>query len=305
MAMFLKPPKSSTDPRLRSLLQKAARRGFIEVVDRALVLLEQRGDKTWLRSRAIVITFEECWLLASSLSIKPELASKRNAIVKVTRSIKQKDAAGLGALAYAYREGDRSMLDCVPDEQLLRYIGGALDRPSQFFNWLHGRSGTEESRHVIGAAEQYLAAATWQWDKACILAGALLSTCGTFAILEDPVKPQGDFPYWIAIDKHTPQGKTALKEVARRLSLSHRQLIWASFYFESARVNSLTSSPWWEAEKSWRLRRAGLTVDSAEKLWLRARDTVRECVLAEAESLQKMMEGVNRIPRDDGELFGA
>src|SRR5712672_489193 len=123
--MFLKPRKTSTDPRLRSLLQKAARRGFTRIVQRTVELLDAIGDKTWLRSRAIVITFEECWPLAASLSISRELPSKMSALLRVTAAAKQKDAAGLGALAFAYKEGDNSILGLVPDQRALKIIAEA------------------------------------------------------------------------------------------------------------------------------------------------------------------------------------
>jgi hypothetical protein len=136
--MFLKRPRASTDQRVRSLLQKAARRGYARVVDRALVCLDTSGDKTWLRSRAIVITFEECSPLAALLSIDPSLSSKRTALLSVTNAAKQKDAAGLGALAYAYREGDASMTDCVPNRRILGIVSEALRRPGAFFDWVVG-----------------------------------------------------------------------------------------------------------------------------------------------------------------------
>ena len=72
--MFLKTPKASTDQRVRSLLQKAARRGYADVVELALTRLDRSGDKTWLRSRTVVITFEECWPLAAALSVTRELS---------------------------------------------------------------------------------------------------------------------------------------------------------------------------------------------------------------------------------------
>src|SRR6266540_2546699 len=127
--MFLKTPRASTDPRVRSLLQKAARRGYTQVVDLATTRLDTSGDKTWLRSRTIVITFEECWPLAVSLSIQPELSTKRSALLRVAKATKQKDAAGLGALAHAYAEGDKSMLDAVPDRKTLKTVAEGLKRP--------------------------------------------------------------------------------------------------------------------------------------------------------------------------------
>lgn len=290
--MFLKPPKASTDQRVRSLLQKAARRGFTQVVARALARLEASGDKSWLRSRAIVITFEECWPLAASLCIDHEPSSKRRALLNVAKGAKQKDAAGLGALAYAYREGDHSMLDCIPDQNILRIVSEALQRPSAFFEWVFVQSRSERSNNVIRAAQQYLPAATWQWDKASILAGALLATIGDMPTIEPADTPSEEFPYWVALDKHTPQGKLALREIAKQVNTSYRRLIWASFYCESARVNKLLPSSWWESEKRWRLRRAGLSLESAEELWAIARSLVRQCLEAEAVSLQKLVDSV-------------
>jgi len=294
--MFLKPPKPSTDPRLRSLLQKAVRRGFTDVVDRTFLRLDQTGNQTWLRSRAIVITFEECWPLAASLSISRGPSSKRNALLSVSKVAKQKDAAGLGALAYAYREGDRSMLDCVPNPQLLNLVSEALRQPAPFFDWVLKQSKGETSNRVIHAAQQYLPAATWQWDKACILAGALLSTNSDIPVVEPAPIPREEFPFWVALDKHTPQGKLALRKTVAQVHSSYRRLIWAGFYCESARVNMLLPSPWWEAEKTWRLRRTGLTVESAEALWSQALGFIRDHVKDEADSLQQMIDAVQVIP---------
>jgi len=290
--MFLKTPKASTDQRVRSLLQKAARRGYTQVVDLALARLHRSGDKTWLRSRAIVITFEECWPLAAFLSIDRDLSSKRNALFSVAKAAKQKDAAGLGALAHAYREGDQSMLDCVPDRYTLRIVSEALERPKGFFEWVISQSGKQRAIEVIKASERYLPAATWPWDKACILAGALLATIGDIPGIESADAPLGEFPYWVALDKHTPEGKVALTEVAKELNSSYRRLIWASFYFESARVNRLVPSPWWNAERTWRLRRAGLSSDTAEALWSSARPLVRQRLEDKAASLRDFVETV-------------
>jgi hypothetical protein len=288
--MFLKTPRPSTDQRVRSLLQKAARRGDTQVIELALSRLDMSGDKTWLRSRAIVITFEECWPLAASLSIDRELSSKRFALLGVARAAKQKDAAGLGALAHAYQEGDQSMLDCVPDKLILRMVSEALKRPKEFFEWALGQGGAERTTDVIVSAQRYLPAATWPWDKACILAGALLATKGQLPTLETAKEPSEDFPYWVALDKHTPEGKAALIEVAKQVNSSYRRLIWASFYCESTCVNKLLPSPWWDAERMWRLRRAGLSFDATQELWSRARPLVRQRLEREATSLKRFVE---------------
>jgi hypothetical protein len=267
------------------------RRGFSQVVSRAAMRLNALGDTTWLRSRAAVITFEECWPLAQFLSLNREFSSKLDILLRVAKAAKQKDAAGLGALAYAYHEGDRSMLEEVPDKAALEMIAKALDQPKNFFDWVKRESKNQGSTEVIRAAHQYFPAATWQWDKACILAGALLSTMSDLPSVEPlEERVEDEFPYWTALDKHTTEGKAVLKEVAQKVKTQYRYLLWTSFYCESARVNKLLSSPWFEAEKMWRFRRTGLSSNAAEELWSRARPLIREQLETEALSLKKLVE---------------
>jgi len=296
--MFVKERKASTDPRVRSLLQKAARRGFPVVVENAVGRLNLSGDKVWLRSRAVVITFEECWPLAASLSLSKDEGSKLRALLNVCRAVKQKDAAGLGALSYAYHEGDQSMLDIVPEQRSLRIVAEALKRPQPFFEWAKSECKTERQISVVEAAQRYLPAATWEWDKTCILAGAFLATMGEIPEPKSGETSASEFPFWVALDKHTPQGKPVLSDVAGKLRVSYRQVMWASFYFESAMVNGLCESAWWEAEKQWRLRRAGLSVEEGAALWSRARHLVREQLVAEASRLRETLASPFVVQRD-------
>lgn len=288
--MFLKQRKSSTDPRLRSLLQKAARRGYTQVVDLVARRLDDIGDRTWLRSRAVVITFEECWPLAARLSLSREPETRRAAIVEVAKAEKQKDAAGLGALAYAYHEGDTAMLDVVPGDWPIRMVSEALDRPDAYFEWAASHCESDAAKSVVAAARRYLAAATWGWDKACILAGAFLAATGDVPSCgAGPVFTSG-FPYWVALDKHTPEGKLVLQELSTEVGVSYRQLIWAGFYFESATTNSLAESRWWTAEMTWRLRKAGLTAASGAAIWERVRSSLSDRLATQAQALQATVE---------------
>ena len=104
--MYLKKPRTTTDPRLRSLLQKAVRRGASDIAGAAVHNLLTLGDQAWLRSRAVVITFEESWPLALGLTLTRDPISKVDALLRVSHAVKQKDAAGMGALAFALHEGD-------------------------------------------------------------------------------------------------------------------------------------------------------------------------------------------------------
>lgn len=291
--MYLKPRKPSTDPRLRSLLQKAVRRGSVPIVERVGARLDSIGDSTWLRSRTVVITFEECWPLAGSLlSVDRALSSKIGALTGIARSAKQKDAAGLGALAHAHREGDSSVLALVPDRRALRIVAEALGRPDEFFRWALSDVESKDGTDIIRAAQRYLTVATWDWDKACILAGALLATTGP---VPNPTpislaQTAEGFPYWTALDKHTDEGKVVLRDVAKSMKVKYRQLIWASFYCESARVNELLPSPWFAAERTWRLARAKLTYEAGQELWSRASVLVRDRLASDAETLKRLVE---------------
>jgi hypothetical protein len=206
--------------------------------------------------------------------------------MKAANSCKQKDAASLGALAYAYQQGDKSILGFAPNADQLEFVAGALERPHAFFDWIVTQSKDDNSKAIIHAARKYLAVATWQWDKACILAGALLSVMADLPHVETAEPFKGPFPFWVALDKHTPQGKEVLRRIGIERKIPYRQLIWSSFYFESGQVNKLLPSPWWEAEKEWRLRRAGLTVNKSEELWFTVRDSVQNALVEEAARLK-------------------
>jgi len=257
-----------------------------------LARLDAIGDSTWLRSRVVVITFEESWPLAGAISIDKELASKLAILTSVARAAKQKDAAGLGTLAHAYAEGDGSTLDDAPDPRMIRLVAAALERPPAFFTWAFEQSRSEDSTAIIRSAQRYLSVATWPWDKAFILAGALLAAVGNTPMtpVSTPGATEQDFPYWVALDKHTDEGKVALKETSSELGVRYRQLIWASFYCESVRVNELLPSPWFRAERTWRLNKAGLSNELAEQIWERARPLLIARLADEARSLRELVE---------------
>jgi hypothetical protein len=300
MLMYLKPRKASTDPQMRSLLQKAVRRGADAAVEATTRSILDLGDRAWLRSRSVVITFEEAWPLAQSLSLTRDQDTRLAALLRVSRATKQKDAAGLGALAFALHEGDESMLDLVPSDEALQLVAAGLDQPAEHFKWTLARCSSAAGQAVIEAAKRYLPSATWGWDKATILAAAYLAGSGE---VPDP-KPAGPsvraFPYWVALDKHTPEGKDALRKVAATWHLSYRQLIWAGFYFESALVNASEPSQWFQIEQCWRLRKAGLDSKSAEDLWRRVRPLLSAQLSSEGERLRARVE---RHASSQGHLF--
>jgi len=303
----MRPKKLSptTDPALRSLLQKAVRRGSDALVESTARRLISSGDSTWLRSRTVIITFEEAWPSGEHLALTRDHDSKIDMLKRVSRSRKQKDAAGMGAMAFALHEGDKSMLDLAPSRRTLRLVSEGLERPSAFFGWLMTQCRDEASRRVVGVATRYVSAAGWGWDKATILAGAFLAATGGVPRLATGSPTRAEFPYWVALDKHTPQGKAAFERASRTCGTKARQISWASFYCESASVDVLESSPWFECERSWRLRKVGLNFESALDLWERVRPELQSELEVEACRLRAAVEGhpTNVDPGRSAALF--
>lgn len=144
-------------------------------------------------------------------------------------------------------------------------------------------------------------AATWGWDKTCMLAGAFLATTGEIPdVSQVPSERNAVFPYWVALDKHTPQGREVLRRVSLRTGIKYRQLLWTSFYFESAVANAMLASPWFKAEREWRLRRAGLTLQAARQLWDEARPLVRA---EHSEGEARLRDTLARVPSSSAGLF--
>jgi len=277
---------SSSDPALRSLLQKAVRRGYVSTVRDTVARLAEMGDSAWLRSRAAVIAFEECWPAMGMVSLNGQ-HDPLMMLLAVTQSVKQKDAAGLGSLAYAYSEGDASASTGAPDSRAVRIVSAAYARPVEFFDWAQRRCESPEQTAVVEMARKNLSLASWPWDKSCILAGAYLAiTSGVPRVKKAEIIGDSEFPYWVAIDKHTPQGKAAMRKVATNSGLPVMQVQWASFYFESALTNALEPSAWWETEQVWRLHQIGLTASTAEAIWADVAGEVQRAVTQGTEALR-------------------
>jgi hypothetical protein len=202
---------------------------------------------------------------------------------------KNKEAAGLGSLAHALAEGDLSVLDAAPDPVAVKIVAASLTRTDEFFSWAAGSCHEGERADLLRSARTYFVRASWPWDK------AFASAAAYFACLGHPLTTERappatvtmlHFPLWVAVDKHTPSGKSALRRVASQLRVSYSQLEWASFYFESASCNERSAGTWWEAEMGWRFRTVHLEVREAQILWDAARDHVRNEVSAGVELLE-------------------
>jgi len=60
-----------------------------------------------------------------------------------------------------------------------------------------------------------------------------------------------DFPYWIALDKHTFTGKDIIIYAGNEIDFSaHRGMLFA-FYLEGETCSDMTESPYWQLPKDW------------------------------------------------------
>jgi hypothetical protein len=279
--------RADNDARYRSLLQKAVRRGHMDLVYTTSALLESLGskDKDWYRTRAAIITFEECWPFGCELSFNRKFHSKVAALIKVTQVQKIRDASGLGHLAYALHKGDASVYDGSPDDRHIRIVANAIQRPDDFWQWISTQKASEQQAALIANAMRFKHDG-WPRDKAVIQAAAYL------AITADSRKPTPSppvdetFPFWVVFDRHSPEGKLALRDVARDLHIQLPQLEWTCFYYEGSKTNGDASSNWWDRRCKWHFQKVGLAAEEAHLLWEPAKQQVINALAREARQLK-------------------
>jgi hypothetical protein len=160
----------------RSLLQKAVRRGKSSLVLKVIRHLVNRGDAGWLKKRTAVIVFEECWSLAGGMERSGALTGPLAALLETARRVKLKDATGLGTLALALSQGDRSVLfDEASADFSIRVVSEAIRRPRDFWPWALSKCKGNSQRALVRVACQAHARGGWPWDMAFIQAAAFLA----------------------------------------------------------------------------------------------------------------------------------
>ncbi len=64
-------------------------------------------------------------------------------LIAVTRSVKNQDAAGLGVMAYALANGDRSVLTGTAQDRDVKLMASGIQRPDDFWGWLEDQNRSE------------------------------------------------------------------------------------------------------------------------------------------------------------------
>jgi len=306
MAVAMKAGRSKTEKRYRSLLQKAVRRGNVDLVFTTSAFLESLGstDKNWYLNQTAIITFEECWPLGTELIFNKKFHSKVAALIRVARSAKARDATGLGYLAYALSQGDTSILDDTADDKAIKIVANAIRRPDDFWQWVAWQKTAAAEKNLIDNAVRFKKAGL-PHDQAVIQAAAYLAVTGELSRIEAGQPSDPKFPYWVVFDNHTPEGRRALRDIARDLHISLSQLEWTYFYFEGALANGEISSKWWDRHCRWHFKKIELPANEAHLLWDPARVQLEETLTAEGRQLKNELyrwklanrEGIDSLKR--------
>ncbi len=250
--------------------------------------LESMGpkEKTWLKKRAVIITFEENWPLGSELVFNKSFHSKVALLVKIAQSTKAKDAAGLGSLAFALAEGDRSVLDGGPEDKTIRIVANAILRPEDYWEWIHLQKIVGRRASLIKNAVRFRNIGL-PAEKAFSKAAAYLAVNGDLPEITRLPRQTLEFPYMAALDAHTRQGRRALNDISRDLHIPNRQLDWALFYFEGSTTTGSTPSIWWDRWCRWKFQKVGIPMEEAHLLWDPVKPQLAEALAEDAHLLHK------------------
>ena len=291
--MVIRRAGPETDQAARSLLQKAVRRGNTSVAAATFrYLAREKNELAWLRSRLAVMTFEEAWPYGVQVTFGRSELEILGHYRALCGSSKNKDAAGLGSLAYALSSGDATALAGDEGDWYIRVVARAAKERAGFWEWVQAEAANAGARvqTLVGHALEGSKKAGWPWDKAFTFAAALLGIRNQIPVLtRTGVDDSEPFPYWVAIDKHTPQGKQIIRSVAAEMRVRPSIALWLSFYLESATCSRMEPAPWWEREKRWRFAKLGVTELEGTEIWVRLRPLIAERLGPTAEELERLV----------------
>jgi len=273
----------------RSALQKAVRKGDVELVERCCKYLTDQDDFTWLKSRLYVMVFEECWGYGYKLNISndPDLIIQE--YKTIAGLVKNRDASALGVLGYELSIGNSSVLQHDSGDSAIRKIAEGIENPEKFWKWIKRRTKTNKQILMIYKAQMGNKKAGWPWDKAMPLAAAYLAVTGKIPQVKSCKIIQTEMPLWVGIDKHTDKGRKAIRTVAKSEGVSSRIALWCSFYFESVISNESQNCYWWNREKEWRFNSLGSSYQEAEEIWKKLKAGVQKLLEAESNNLKNVL----------------
>lgn len=285
-----------TDQISRSILQKAVRRGDYEMTKKVIACIIQNNDFDWMRKRLAVMTFEECWTYGLEVAYDNDQEIITKHYLKLVGTAKNRNAAGLGSLAYALSEKDESVLQNDVGDKAIRKIADAIKRPNDFWEWAHKQNLNEKQKKLLDMADKGFRKAGWPWDRAFALSAAYLAITDEIPDTKYlDTKSDPNFPLWVGIDKHTKEGKVAIREAAKQIGVNANKALWLAFYFESATCNIIENSPWWEREINWRMKKLELTIEEGREIWEQLKPLVKQNLKEEVTKIEEKLSAVKQI----------
>ena len=272
---------------IRSTLQKAVRRGNLNLVEKCCRYLIKKNDSDWLKRRLFAIVFEECWGYTYKLNINSDLESVIYEYKIIAGLAKNRNASGLGVLGYELSEGNKSVLQHDSGDTAIRKIAKGLKDPGKFWKWIERLKLSDKQILMVYKAHKGYSKAS-RWDKAMALAAAYLAVKDKIPQIKQVTK-KTNMPLWVALDKHTVIGRKAIRSVAKSEGTKYNIAKWYSFYFESVISNESKNCYWWNREKEWRFNSLGISIQEAEEIWNKLKPKVRKLLKTESNNLKKRL----------------
>ena len=279
---------------IHSLLQKAVRRAEVELVAKLVKYLISIDDFTWLKNRLAVITYEECWTYGSQLYNDENQHKVLEQYLELTATVKNKNAAGLATLASKYHEGDWTALVGDQDQAgAIEVVANAITSPDDFWKWIRNQKRTYGKHHGrIESAKKAITKAKFKTDKAMMYAAAYFSAKDEVPKTA-PAQPQNspNFPYWVAIDKHTNMGRVAFLDAYQMVDLLLVDAQTITFYLEGSKCNQIANSPYWDLAKQWNFDRMNdLTPQMIHAKWEEFKPVFIKLTKSRADEVREIIE---------------
>jgi hypothetical protein len=289
----------------RSLLQKVVRRGNVDLTEKVFKYLLSKDQQKWLRKRLAVFGYEECWTYANQLDYECRDNKLLEQYKTLACKVKNKNCDGLAYLAKRLNQYNRSALTGNNKEKrAIRTIANAIKQPVEFWEWVRKQPDYKKNKQRIDAAEKAMTKPHMIKDRVIMLAAAYLSVTYPIPDTED-IEPNNDpdFPYWIAIDKHTTMGEERIIEASESMNLLPSRGKHLGFFLEGAICNQIKDSPFFELAKKWQMNHMGYTLGKAEEKWGYLRLLLINNTKIEVRELRERLDSVEKEKDDELTLF--
>ena len=282
-----------------SLIQKAVRRGNVELVEKVFTYLLNNDQRKWLRDRLAVIGYEECWPYANTLDFSCTDYELLNQYKAIACKVKNKDCDGLAYLANRVNDWEETAIrgDATQQDAIQR-VADAMKDDIRFWKWIEQQSLYNVNEQRIEAAK---AAMKRSWkDRAIMFSAAYLSVSYPIPPVEE-IKANNNlkFQYWTAIDKHTSEGKQILHTACEQIDLLPKRGEFLTFYFAGALCNKVQDMPFFRLMKEYKIERMGMTCTQAKGKWLQLRPLIIKMTEPEVGLLLKR---INNVANDSDQM---